>query len=50
VRQVGKQYKTSCSLPVLYSHAPKNSWLDPEKVQGVKDNAVAEIKRYCGIN
>jgi hypothetical protein len=50
VRQVGKQYKTSCSLPVLYSHAPKNSWLDPEKVQGVKDNAVAEIKRYCGMN
>jgi hypothetical protein len=50
VRQVGKLYKTSCSMPVLYNHAPKNSWLDPEKVQAVKDNAVAEIKQYCGMN
>lgn len=50
IRQVGKQYKASCSLPVLFNHAPKNSWLDPEKVQGVKDQAVAEIKRYCGMN
>jgi hypothetical protein len=50
IRQVGKQYKTSCSMPVLFSHAPKNSWLDPEKVQGVKDQAVTEIKRYCGMD
>ena len=50
IRQVGKQYKASCSLPVLYNHAPKNSWLDPEEVQAVKDKAVAEIKRYCGMD
>jgi len=49
IRQVGKQYKASCSMPVLFNHAPKNSWLDPEQVQSVKDNAVAEIKRYCGM-
>ena len=50
IRQVGKQYKATCSMPVLYNHAPKNSWLDPEEVQAVKDNAVAEIKRYCGLD
>lgn len=50
VRQVGKQFKTTCSLPVLFNHAPKNSWLDPEKVQSVKDKTVAELKRYCGID
>jgi hypothetical protein len=50
IRQVGKQYKTSCSMPVLFNHAPKNSWLDPEKVQEVKDQAVTEIKRYCGMD
>ena len=50
IRQVGKQYKASCSLPMLYNHAPKNSWLDPDQVQAVKDNAVAEIKRYCGMD
>ena len=50
IRQVGKQYKASCSMPVLYNHAPRNSWLDPEDVQAVKDNAVAEIRRYCGMD
>ena len=50
IRQVGKQYKATCSLPMLYNHAPKNSWLDPDQVQAVKDNAVAEIKRYCGMD
>ena len=50
IRQVGKQHKETCSLPVLYNHAPKNSWLDPEQVQAVKDKAVAEIKRYCGMD
>ena len=49
IRQVGKQYKASCSVPVLYNHAPRNSWLDPDAVQAVKDNAVAELKRYCGL-
>jgi len=50
IRQVGKQFKTTCSLPVLFNHAPKNSWLDPEKVQEVKDRTVAELKRYCGMD
>ena len=50
IRQVGKQYKAACSVPMLYNHAPKNSWLDPEQVQAVKDGAVAEIKRYCGMD
>ena len=50
IRQVGKQYKATCSLPVLYNHAPKNSWLNPDDVQAVKDNAVAELKRYCGLD
>ncbi len=50
IRQVGKQYKATCSMPVLYNHAPKNSWLNPDDVQSVKDKAVAELKRYCGLD
>jgi hypothetical protein len=49
-RKMGKQYRTMCTFPVMYSHAPKNSWLDPKEVTAVKNDAVAEIKRYCGID
>jgi len=47
-RKLGKQYRTMCTFPVMFSHAPKNSWLDPKEVEAVKNNAVTEIKRYCG--
>ncbi|GEM_PF-3520910 len=49
-RKLGKQYRTMCSIPTLYSHAPSNSWMDPEEVKKVNEGAVTEIKRYCGIN
>jgi len=48
-RKMGKQYRTMCTFPTMYNHAPKNSWLDPELVDAVKTNAVNEIKRYCGM-
>ena len=47
-RKLGKQYRTMCTFPVMFSHAPKNSWLDPKEVEAVKTKAVTEIKRYCG--
>ena len=49
-RKMGKQYRTMCTFPTMYNHAPKNSWLDPKEVSAVKKNAVAEIKRYCGMD
>jgi hypothetical protein len=49
-RKMGKQYRTMCTFPTMYNHAPKNSWLDPKEVGAVKKNAVAEIKRYCGMD
>ena len=48
-RKMGKQYRTMCTFPTLYSHAPKNSWLDPDIVNTVKTNAVSELNRYCGL-
>lgn len=49
-RKLGKQYRTMCSIPTLYSHAPSNSYVDPDKVKAVNEGAVNEIKRYCGMD
>ncbi|MEC8193780.1 MAG: hypothetical protein VX944_14145 [Myxococcota bacterium] len=49
-RKLGKQYRTMCTFPTLYSHAPSNAWLDPEAVAAVNTSAVNEIKRYCGMD
>ena len=49
-RKMGKQYRTMCTFPTMYNHAPKNSWLDPELVDSVNTNAVAELRRYCGMD
>jgi len=46
-RQFGKTYQSTCSFPLMYNHAPPNTWLDADEVEKVMKAAVVEIKRYC---
>ena len=48
-RAFGKVNKAKCSFPLMYNHAPPNTWLDEEEVNKVKQAAVDEIKRYCEL-
>jgi hypothetical protein len=49
VRKFGKANKSICSFPLMYNHAPPNTWLDEDEVKKVKVAAVDEIKRYCEL-
>ncbi len=49
IRKFGKANQSICSFPLMYNHAPPNTWLDEDEVNKVKAAAVAEIKRYCEL-
>ena len=49
VRKFGKAQQSICSFPIMYNHAPPNTWLDEAEVDKVKQAVVTEIKRYCEL-
>ena len=49
IRKFGKANQSICSFPLMYNHAPPNTWLDEAEVNKVKLAVVDEIKRYCEL-